>query len=267
MAEPSPDPLSDLAARIVTLLPGDGTPVLNRVMRVMLARELERPVPPEAYFAARDCLFAARRIGRLRGQGGRIFLMPAEGAQPPAPARRAEAALMPVLRAYLEGGFRKGLDLPPDGLCLVEDTSTKGPLKGQWARPDFVLVSAMRFRLLPGAQVDVHGFELKTESGGSVQAVHEALAQTRFTHFGHLVWHLPEGARAEARLAEVRDQCTDHGIGLIRLRDPGDPEACEILLDPVRKTTPPAVIDGFLESRLGPESRARLERMVAETRA
>ena len=49
----------------------------------------------------------------------------------------------------------------------------------------------MRFKLMPGAQVDVHSFELKTESGCTVQSVHEALAQTRFTHFGHLVWHLP----------------------------------------------------------------------------
>jgi hypothetical protein len=69
----------------------------------------------------------------------------------------------------------------------------------------------MRFKFLPGAQVDVRGFELKTETGGSVLAVHEALAQTRFTHFGHLVWHLPEGSRSETRLAEIADQAANMG--------------------------------------------------------
>ena len=267
---PDDDPL-DLADRILNLLPGDGTPVLNRVMRAMLARACERPIDQETYFAARDRLLAEGRIGRLRGQGGQIFLTVAEVAIPEAPAadpdaRWPEARLMAPLQAYLEGTFRKGLDLG-DNLCLVQDTSALGPRQGQWARPDFILVSAMRFRLLPGAQVDVHAFELKTEAGGTVQAVHEALAQTRFTHFGHLVWHLREGARAEARLGEIAAQCEAHGIGLIRLRDPRAPENAEILVDPVRKATAHAIIDGFLESRLTAENRKRLELALREQRA
>ena len=64
----------DLAQHILSLLPQDGTPVLNRVMRVMLSRELERPIDPKAFFAARDLLFGKGKIGRLRGQGGQLFL-------------------------------------------------------------------------------------------------------------------------------------------------------------------------------------------------
>lgn len=146
----------DLAARILGLLPGDGTPVLNRVMRAMLARACERPIDQETYFAARDRLLAEGRIGRLRGQGGQVFLNvaeapPAEAPVPEADARWLEARLMAPLQTYLEGTFRKGLDLG-DNLCLIQDTSTLGPRQGQWARPDFILVSAMRFRLLPGAR-------------------------------------------------------------------------------------------------------------------
>ena len=132
----------------------------------------------------------------------------------------------------------------------MEDTSSVGPRRGRWARPDFILVSAMQFNLMPGAQVDVHSFELKTESGANDLAVYEALAQTRFTHFGHLVWHLPDKSKAEARLPEIEQQCEEHGIGLIRMRDPNDIEGCEILLDPQRKATPPAIVEGFLEMRL-----------------
>lgn len=263
---------TDLESRILALLPTDGTPVLNRVMRAMLARDCEAAIGQEAYFAARDRLLAGARIGRLRGQGGQIFLTKADGpyAEYPAPEAAdeswAEARLMMPVQAYLEGPFRAGLDLG-DGLCLVQDTSAIGPRQGQWARPDFLLVSAMRFRLLPGAQVDVHAFELKTEAGGTVQAVHEALAQTRFTHFGHLIWHLREGSRAESRLAEIEAHCAAHGIGLIRLRDPRAPEAAEILVDPLRKATPPAIVEGFLESRLTPANRSKLENAVRDARA
>ena len=264
---PPPEPDS-LGARILALLPTDGTPVLNRVMRVMLTREMQTLVSQDAYFAARDRLFALGRIGRLRGQGGQIFLSPQPAEAEPSPPRMTaeawpEATLMEPLRQYLSGSFARGLDVG-DGIHVVQDTSTLGPRQGLWARPDFILVSVMRFRLLPGVQVDVHSFELKTESGGTVQAVHEALAQTRFTHFGHLVWHLPTGSRAEARLAEIEAHCAAHGIGLIRLRDPATPETGEILVDPKRTGTRAAMIDGFLESRLTAANRRRIETAIGE---
>jgi hypothetical protein len=254
-----------LANRILPLLPQDGTPVLNRVMRVMLSRQLEFQIEPNLYFVACDLLLQNGKIGRLRGQSGQIFLATlngsqAVGAEPAEPW--PEAKLMQPLRSYLEGAFRDGLDLPADGIGIVQDTSAMGPAKGRWARPDFILVSAMRFKFLPGAQVDVHGFELKTETGGSVLAVHEALAQTRFTHFGHLVWHLPEGSRLETQLTEIGDHCGEHGIGLIRMRDPSAKAGCEILIDPNRKSTLPMAIEGFLEARLSAEQKDSLARVV-----
>jgi hypothetical protein len=254
-----------LAHHILPLLPQDGTPVLNRVMRVMLSRQLEIQIEPDLYFAARDLLLENGKIGRLRGQSGQIFLAALNSSQPSTaePAEPwPETKLMQPLRTCLEGAFRDGLDLPGDGIGIVQSTSALGPAKGRWARPDFILVSAMRFKFLPGAQVDVHSFELKTETGGSVLAVHEALAQTRFTHFGHLVWHLPEGSKSEMRLAEIEDHCGEHGIGLIRMRDPSAKAGCEILIDPVRKSTLSMAIEGFLEARLSAEQKNILARAV-----
>jgi hypothetical protein len=255
-----------VARHMLSLLPPDGTPVLNRVMRVMLSRDLEDSIDPDLYFKARDILLDQGHVGRLRGQGGQIFLMPEEPAKKPSqkdpPETWAEARLMEPLGKYLDSTFRAGLDLPRDGLCLVQDTSSFGPHRGQWARPDYILVSAMRFRLMPGSQVDVHSFELKTETGCTVQSVHEALAQTRFTHFGHLVWHLPNKSKAEARLAEIEKHCAEHGIGLIRMREPSDLDAYEILLDPIRKKTVPATVEGFLEARLSKTQRSQLAKAV-----
>lgn len=103
---------------------------------------------------------------------------------------------------------------------------------------------------MPGAQLDVYSFELKAEFGATDLAVYEALAQTRFTHFGYLVWHLPRDSAAQARLQEITAQCSQHGVGLIRIHDPKDDEKFETILDPVRKSTPQAAVDGFLEQRL-----------------
>ena len=265
-----PATTNKLQDTILALLPEDGTPVLNRVMRVMLARKLERAMDEDTFFAARDALMAQGAIGRLRGQGGQLFLTKpeppsADTGTPPQTDGWSEAKLMEPLRAFLEGPFRKSLDLPDSGACIVQDTSVMGPHKGKWARPDFILVSAMRFRLMPGAQVDLHSFELKTETGGNVLAIHEALAQTRFTHFGHFVWHLPVGSKAEPMLEDITTHCEEHGIGLIRLKDPKRPteeDGCEVLVDPRRKPTLGSVVDGFLESRLSGEQKERLMQAV-----
>lgn len=115
---------------------------------------------------------------------------------------------------------------------------------------------------MPGVQVDVHSFELKTQTGVDTLAVHEALAQTRFTHFGHLVWHLPVNSDEEEHLAEVEEQCSVHGLGLIRMCNPQKLEETQILLDPVRKPTSAAIIDQFLLPRLSDEQQKKLAAFV-----
>ena len=250
-----------VAERILELLPKDGTPVLNRVMRVTLAREMGKPLPPDVYFKICDELGRRGKVGRSRGQGGHIFYVPADLQKPPVEQDKTgwtEVRLMEPLRSYLEGPFHKELELPSHCVSIVQDTSRGGPVPGRWARPDFVMITATKFKLLPGAQLDVHSFELKTETGATNLAVYEALAQTRFTHFGHLVWHLPRNSAFKNRLADIERQCNQHGIGLILMRDPMNVEDCEIVLDPVRKETIAADVDDFLEKRLDKKDQSNL---------
>ncbi len=253
----SSPPVRSVTERLKTLLPPDGTPVLNRVLRLMLSRDFGQSISDELYEKARDSLFASGQIGRLRGQGGQIFLAksekPGRTAEPATAetgSKLSEYELMPHLGRFLNGTFRKELDLPAHGASLVKDTSQMGPPRGRWARPDYVVITAMRFRVMPGSQLDVHSFELKAEHGATDLAVYEALAQTRFTHFGYLVWHLPKDSPAAARLPEITAQCSQHGIGLIRILDARRDDGFETILDPVRKATPDAAVDSFLEQRL-----------------
>ena len=255
-----------LDEQLLSLLPDDGAPVLNRMVRLSLSRTVERRVTQQEYFRIRDQLIAAGKIGRARGPGGQVYLIQ-EPPDPPAPLISpalpiTEADLMPFLETYLETAFQTGLDLPPGSQTILEDTSQRGPRRGQWARPDFLLVTLLRYRFQPQKQLDLHAFELKTESGCNVQAVHEALAQTRFTHYGHLVWHLPEHSPHAVRLDDVRAQCIAHGVGLVLMREPDDPESFEILADARRKNTPMATVDGFLEARLTEEKQKRLAALL-----
>lgn len=264
MRSPSAPSVRAVADRLKSLLPPDGTPVLNRILRLMLSRDFGRSISDDVYASARDSLFAAGQIGRLRGQGGQVFLAKSENGRSAEPvasdagSKLSERELMPHLGRYLETAFRKELDLPEHSKWLVKDTSKLGPPLARWARPDFIVVTAMRFRIMPGAQLDVFSFELKAEFGATDLAVYEALAQTRFTHFGYLVWHLPQESSAAARLPEITAQCGQHGVGLIRVYDPANDDEFETILDPVRKPTPPAAVDSFLEQRLSDEQQALL---------
>ena len=169
---------------------------------------------------------------------------------------------MQPLRTYLEGAFRRGLHLPADGICLVQIFSVKVRQRGFWARPDFILISAMRFKYMPGAQVDVHSFELNTENRLFDALGPRSLGADKVHPFRPLVWHLPENSRSEARLAEIEDHCDEHGIGLIRMRVKLASEGCEILADPARKSTLPMAVEGFLETRLSVEQKDNLARVV-----
>ena len=62
-------------------------------------------------------------------------------------------------------------------------------------------------------------------------------------------------------LDDISTHCEEHGIGLIRIKDPErvtEPDGYEVLVDPRRKPTLGSVVDGFLETRLSVEQKATL---------
>jgi len=263
-----PVSVDDIAKQTLVLLPEDGTPVLNRVMRVMLARALSADIDEARYAEARRRLAERGEIGMTNGQGGRIFRKADTSARPrrresASDDRWPEAGLMPFLQKYLEGPIQEALERLRGATCIAFDTSKAGKPGAQWARPDYTLVSMKQFRLLPGVEIDVHSFELKTESGGATDlAVFETLAQTRFTNFGYLVWHLPRGSKFEKKLPHIERQCSHYGIGFIRACDPRLFTTWDIVVEPVRKSTPSSEVDLFLDERLQDAQRKQVRSLL-----
>jgi hypothetical protein len=258
--------LEAMGEELLRLLPRDGAAIPNRAALAMLSKRLGHPVSNESYFEARERLLSKGLVGRVRGQGGSVYLLSDAPSGVPDPDEDAdggpsERKLMAPLHMALKTSFRATLDLPRDAPDpIIEDISTRGPKRGIWARPDFVFVSVSKFAMLPGAHVDVHVFELKNEAGAGVRAVHEALAQARFANFAHLVWYLPEGSAREPELDELVTHCGLHGVGFCRMKKPG---TLEVLQDAKRTSTTPLEIDGFLESRLSADGKAALKSAIS----
>lgn len=266
MPQPRPVRDSTIDDELLSLLPRDGAAIPNRAAIAILSKRLGVPVTSNAYFEARDRLLGKNLVGRVRGQGGSVYLTGDTPVLDPDPGDDGgipERELMKPLERALATSFRATLDLPSDAPDpIIEDISTRGPKKGIWARPDYIFVSISKYAVLPGAHVDVHVFELKNEAGAGLRAVHEALAQARFANFAHLVWYLPEGSPREVELDEIVTHCALHGVGFCRMRTPG---TLEVLQEPKRTTTTPLEVDGFLESRLSDEGRRALRRAISRS--
>jgi hypothetical protein len=256
-----------LREALLGVLPEDGSPIPNAAAKSLVSRRLSRLVEDAEYFEARDELLQQRLVGRVRGQGGSVYLLGDQAAgadqeELETSAEPSERELMAPFGVALAGSFCASLDLPRSSpLPIIEDISTKGPRRGVWARPDYTLVSLTSYSVLPGAHVDVHVFELKNEAGGGLKAVHEALAQARFANFAHLAWFMPNGSTREPELQNIASHCAQHGVGLLRLRVMPKPHL-EVLVSAKRTGTTSLEVDGFLESRLSDVSKRKLAKAI-----
>lgn len=244
--------LQVLAERLLLILPLDGSQVPNDTARILLGQAVEEPIAGETYFNVVELLERRGEIRRGRGRGGAVRRA-RPGAEEP-PLRREpplqEFQLMPSLQRFLELRFWRRLHLPEDAYWTVIDTSTGGAQNGQWRRGDFTGVAIAPRSVLPGKDVELYTFELKAAEAGNVAAVHEAQAQTRGSHYGFLVWHVPDRHNVRFRFDAVEQECQKLGVGLIVFSDPQDLDSWERKMPAARQPTNDAEIDEFLRTRL-----------------
>lgn len=165
-----------------------------------------------------------------------------------------------VLESQLEEPFtvllktRLGRDLlQPAGVppvWRVENTARGGPTAGQWSRPDVILACVRRYRSRAVPELELYGFELKTDAGFDVSSVHQALAHTRYVNYSSVVVHCPSDETWEHRLTDVRYHAQKHGIGVIRLKSAIPETDYDIALFSERFDPSPRAVDYFLEDRL-----------------
>ncbi len=156
-----------------------------------------------------DCVAKAARSSLPRSIGSQPAA--AEPAEP-----WPEARLMQPLRSYLEGAFRGGLDLPADGIGIVQ-------ILPRWVRREGVGRGPISSWSAPCGSSFCPARRSTCMVSNSRQK--PAVQCSRFTKpwrkrdspISAIWWHC---RRSETRLAEIEDHCGEHGIGLIRMRDP-----------------------------------------------
>lgn len=252
-----------LSELLLHKLPPDGSSVPNTTALALLGRAVQRQIDRETYRRVVSILERQGHVRRGNGPGGSIALV---APPPPAPIGTpalSESQLMPCLQSYLEGRFWRRLNLPLDAHWKVLDTSEGGAQDGQWRRSDYTGVA-----ITPGLRrktdVKLYTFELKNTSGGDVRAVFEAKAQTRGSHFGHLVWYLPEPQVYARKLADIEKACQAEGIGLILFRDTYDLDSWDYRIHPVEQPKIDTDVDRFLRARLNHHQVFTIKQLMAQ---
>jgi hypothetical protein len=252
-----------LSELLLHKLPPDGSFVSNTTARTLLGRAAEQQVDAQVY---REVIGALEREGHVRrgnGPGGSIGLAaPTPSVAISAPPELSEYQLMSSLQRYLEGRFWRRLSLPPEAHWKVLDTSEGGAQDGQWRRSDYTGVA-----ITPGLRretdVKLYTFELKNAAGGDVRAVYEAKAQTRGSHFGHLVWYVPEPNAYPRKLMDIERACQAEGIGLVLFSDAHSMDSWDYRIHPVEQSTTDTAIDEFLKARLDQQEMFTIKQLMA----
>jgi hypothetical protein len=257
-----------LKESMVEVLASAGAPLRPRAVQVLVSNLVGHQIPDADFATVLDELLGEGRVKRSRGgPGGVLSLNPAAAdpseeqvTSPDPPARSGargwalEKNLMAPIEAYLRSVYLPSESgLPKSAKTWLRDTSIGGPTgAGPWSRPDFTLAAVNNYRFVSPSQLDVFGFEVKTESGCDVRSVHEAYAHARFVNYAYLIWHLPEGSPKRTRLQTIR-------VGLIVFSDPEALGSYQALIDPTRKAPSPEAMEAFLEHRFSPADCGEIE--------
>ncbi len=250
---------STLEAKILAFLGEYGAYIPSYELPERLDRSFGSPIDEPACRKALDALIAKKLVSTSPDQPSMVKIAQASpdligmDDQP-----KGESGIMPHLKHYLRGDFCAVIEGKAGAGYLVIDTSYKGPTKGTWRRPDFTVVNVIDLPLLGRRQIDVHSFELKTETGCTVPSVFEALSQARETHYAYLAWDLPEGSPRRADLPEIEDACTLHGIGLITMVRKGQKGFGHLRIRPRRRASSDLDVHRYLLDRLDQEQRTWL---------
>ena len=151
---------------------------------------------------------------------------------------------------------------PPSFSVVVQNTARGGSRGGRWTRPDICAGCISRYNYAPVPQFDLFTFELKMPSGCNMLAVHEALAHAAAGHFPYLCLYLSEDKSQPTELASMLEQCQEHGVGVIVMPVPQDPNSYRLSLRARRHQPSPAKIDGFIDDRFDEANKLALQKWI-----
>lgn len=144
------------------------------------------------------------------------------------------------------------------------DTSLiAGDDENVWSRPDVTSIIVSRGKYATQSQLTLISGEVKLKAGTDVKAVHQTLAQSRYTHLAFLVYQSDARTRTTPFLKELQVQCERLGLGFVTFTDPDAIGSYIIHVDAKRREPSVDDLDYFIETRIDPSHQDSLRACLA----
>ena len=244
--------VSELEQRLLASMPPQG-PIGNGALRYKLGWDEDR------YWYIRNRLLQVGVLVTGRGRGGSVLrVVPvvssdAERLGTVAP-RIAEKDLYDPIVFTIRSHWVPDHQIQD---FVIDCTAQQGrrDTGGKWTRPDITLASCNTYKFVPGKQVELNTFEIKTYDGLDVTAVYEALSHRRAAHYSYVLAYVPESERAvlKSLLHRVRGDADEHGVGFIVVAEAADYETWDFEVEPSRNDPDPADLDNFIRNQTSEE--------------
>lgn len=183
--------LSDVAKRLLELVPPDGTFIGNKKLQ-------RRSKLGKSYWKVQRELVSKGVLTRGKGRGGSVARLAAEGelGRTPATGKSAvkkESELYEPLKNWLAREWGENVEGGDFFEVVITGTPKKKQRKaGKWSRPDVTLVQVNSYDYLPQPVLDVTTFEVKKiPDAEDIRSVYETASHSRRTHFSYLVAEVP----------------------------------------------------------------------------
>lgn len=217
----------------------------------------------DRYWYIRNRLVQAGTLVTGRGRGGSV--------------RRVVSVALPV-QADHAGSFRVAetdlyepiiatirSDWAPDHQihdCVIDRTAQQGrrDTGGKWTRPDITLASCNTYKYVPGKQVELNTFEVKTHDALDVTVVYQALAHRRAAHYSYVLACVPDSecATLGSLLERMIGDAGEHGVGFIVITDPTNYKTWSFEVHPSRNDPEPADLDSFIRTQTSDEFKDKI---------
>jgi hypothetical protein len=244
--------VAELERRLLVTMPRQG-PIGNGALRSKLGWDEDR------YWYIRNRLLQAGILITGRGRGGSVLRVVPTGAPNEvklsvAAPRVAETALYGPIISTIRSRW------VPDHQIrefVVDRTAQQGrrDTGGKWSRPDIALASCNTYKFVPGKQIELSTFEIKTHDGLDVTAVYEALAHRRAAHRSYVLAYVPESERTilKALLDRLSADADEHGVGFVIVGNVADYETWDFEVKPSRNDPEPSDLDNFIRTQTSEE--------------
>ena len=145
---------------------------------------------------------------------------------------------------------------------VIDRTAQQGrrDTGGKWTRPDITLAGCNTYRYVPGKQLELNTFEVKTHDGLDVTAVYEALAHRRAAHYSYVLAHVPDSQRSalESLLDRLLSDADEHGVGFVVIGNPTNYETWDFEVEPNRNEPDPEELDNFIRTQTSEEFKEKI---------